>query len=90
MRKVTSIDSHRARHGAQSVSGTSPVSGVEILLFQQGQTFRSIAILPETGNLSLQYDALSRGKGETAGKAVHFTKATFNAAVHFGSRAFRI
>ena len=32
--KVTGIDSHRAGHGAEAVSGTGLVSGIFVLLFQ--------------------------------------------------------
>ena len=59
MCQVACIDSHRAGHGAQPVTGTGLVAGVTVLLFQQGETFGVFTILPKAGDFSLQYNALA-------------------------------
>ncbi len=83
MGKVARIDTHRARHGAEAVSGTSLVAGIAVLFFEQCKACRVLAALFQPGYFALQHDTLARGKGKAAGETVDFAETALNAFVSY-------
>ena len=81
MCEVARIDTHRAGHGAQAVAGTRLVARIAVLLLQDFQSIGVFSRLFQAGDFPLHYDTLARREGETAGKAVHFAEAAFDAFV---------
>ena len=90
MGKVARIDTHRARHGAEAVSGTSLVAGIAVLFFEQCKACRVLAALFQPGYFALQHDTLARGKGKAAGETVDFAETALDAFVSYEWRSMSL
>ncbi len=90
MGKVARIDTHRARHGAEAVSGTSLVAGIAVLFFEQCKARRVLAALFQPGYFALQHDTLARGKGKAAGETVDFAETALDAFVSYEWRSMSL
>ena len=82
MGKVARIDTHRARHGAEAVSGTSLVAGIAVLFSSSARRVGPRRFV-SAGIFRAATRYAGARKGKAAGETVDFAETALDAFVSY-------
>ena len=87
LRVLARVDAHGAGGRAEPVDRAGLLAGVAVVGLEPLEARRILGRGLEPGDLAPHHDALARGQGEIARRALRLAEAALDAAVHDGVRA---